>query len=537
MNVLRRFTDTGEWTTRRYLALAGNIIIWLIVAIDAWYIWPTQLGGSTSMVVVSGTSMEPTYFTGDLVIARRMEPSIGDVIVYAPEGLGGSQIVHRIIGGNATDGWQMQGDNNDFIDPFTPSGSEVKGVVLVHYSNFGRVTVLLLNPIVWAGMLLLAIVLLLWWSDDCEDDEDDDASGDEAEGAASPGEPADADADAASAADEPADAEPAHSAPSAMLAAFAWRSAPPRHSTGRVAAPEEGLGALRGRTAAAVVAALVGAGLVAAPASASSLAIVAPENGAHLAYAHCDNLALAATAAGSHTGNTYSQVTVTGSTQACAGLPTTFTMYSASGAVLATVSGPAVAGTQTFNVGSYHASQVALVVAVIDGWPFSVAWTAPNPGNPAPPAPGTCDGVLMADNTVVTGTSCTLTGTVRYSYLDAWNGGPAFYGSVQANTAFGPGGYMSNSGWVNYQDITYWRFTLNLEAMGNAWVMGDLDQGFYLYKNGNNTALAPDEDCSDPHSVTFQEEVASSNPSASFIVSPAPILWKPASDLLCQGPQ
>ena len=97
------------------------------------------------------------------------------MIVYAPAGLGGSQIVHRIIGGDATDGWKMQGDNNNFVDPFTPKGSEVKGVVFVHYSNFGRVTVLLLNPMVWAFVLLAAIVLLLWFTgDDCEERHDDD---------------------------------------------------------------------------------------------------------------------------------------------------------------------------------------------------------------------------------------------------------------------------------------------------------------------------------------------------------------------------
>jgi len=86
---IRRLTDTGEWTTRRYLSLLGTLLIWGIVAIDAWYLWPTQLGGDTSIVVVSGHSMEPTFFGGDMVIARKMGPSIGDVIVYAPEGLAG----------------------------------------------------------------------------------------------------------------------------------------------------------------------------------------------------------------------------------------------------------------------------------------------------------------------------------------------------------------------------------------------------------------------------------------------------------------
>jgi signal peptidase len=166
--------DTGAQRVRRYLGVLGNVMIWIIVFIDAWFLWPTSLGGDTSLVIVSGSSMEPTYFAGDLVIARDIEPSIGDVIVYAPESLGGSQVVHRIIGGDAESGWQLQGDNNDFVDPFTPVADEVNGVVVVHYTNLGRLSALLLSPIVWACVLVVAIGLLLWFSDDCEDEDEED---------------------------------------------------------------------------------------------------------------------------------------------------------------------------------------------------------------------------------------------------------------------------------------------------------------------------------------------------------------------------
>jgi signal peptidase len=166
-------TGTGARDVRRYLGVTGNVLIWVIVAIDAWFLWPMALGGSTSLVIVSGSSMEPTYFQGDLVIARDIEPSIGDVIVYAPEGLGGAQVVHRIIGGDAEAGWELQGDNNDFVDPFTPTADEVRGVVLVHYANLGRLSALVLNPLVWAFVLVIAIGLLLWYSDECEDEDDE----------------------------------------------------------------------------------------------------------------------------------------------------------------------------------------------------------------------------------------------------------------------------------------------------------------------------------------------------------------------------
>lgn len=181
-----RAPDTDAQTVRRYLGVLGSVLIWVIVAIDAWFLWPTALGGDTSLVIVSGGSMEPTYFDGDLVIARDMDPSVGEVIIYAPEALGGAQVVHRIIGGDAESGWELQGDNNDFVDPYLPTADEVKGVVVVHYANLGRLSALLLNPLVWAFVLVIAIGLLLWYSDDCED-EDDEVDDSEREGRDSDG--------------------------------------------------------------------------------------------------------------------------------------------------------------------------------------------------------------------------------------------------------------------------------------------------------------------------------------------------------------
>lgn len=407
---LRQLTDTGEWTTRRYLSLLGTVLIWIIVAIDAWYLWPSQLGGHTSMVIVSGESMEPTYFDGDLVIARKMEPSIGDVIIYAPEGLGGSQIVHRIIGGNAEDGWELQGDNNDFVDPFTPKGDEVKGVVLVHYSNFGRVTVLLLNPMVWAFVLLAAIVLLLWWSDDCDDDDDDDDADDRADGDAEgdgstdavldPGTDRDVGVDQeGDPAPEPSEAKPVSVAPMTM-----WK-----RSTRRASA--------------VLVATLVAAGVMAGPASASQLAINAPGAPFADSQSKCGALSLAATVSGTATAGNYTGVSVSGISTACQGLPATVTLVNSSGSVIATGSVASTTATTTFTTPSYSGAAVSKIVVKIDGWVFVPTWTPPAtgpyscieltawPGNPweAPQTYG-----------VPTGNSCTIT----YTYFDNWGGTP-----------------------------------------------------------------------------------------------------------------
>ena len=62
-------------------------------------LWPTSLGGCTTLTIVSGQSMEPTYFTGDLVVARcGAARASADVVVYEPPELGGGRIIHRLVG-------------------------------------------------------------------------------------------------------------------------------------------------------------------------------------------------------------------------------------------------------------------------------------------------------------------------------------------------------------------------------------------------------------------------------------------------------
>jgi signal peptidase len=120
--------------------------------------------------------MEPTYYTGDLVIARCAEASVGDVIVYQPTDLGGARIIHRITGGDATTGWVMQGDNNASADPFNPAGSEVLGVATVYLPKVGLVARGLTSPFVWGSFILIAIGLFIWpRSEDDEPDSQGDA--------------------------------------------------------------------------------------------------------------------------------------------------------------------------------------------------------------------------------------------------------------------------------------------------------------------------------------------------------------------------
>jgi len=161
----------GSGAQRRGWRLLTSAAAWAALAVAALFVWPASFGGSTSFVFVSGESMTPGYQPGDLLIARKGSPVVGDAIVYAPEGFGGAQIVHRIIGGDAESGWSLQGDANSFIDPFTPKGEEVRGIVVIHLPGVGIFMQALLSPFLWFSLLLLASAVLVWPTRDAQTDE------------------------------------------------------------------------------------------------------------------------------------------------------------------------------------------------------------------------------------------------------------------------------------------------------------------------------------------------------------------------------
>ena len=164
----------GASVARRVLRAAPGLLGYVVTIVAAILLWPTSLGGCTTLTIVSGHSMEPTYYTGDLVIARCGEPEVGDVVVYQPATLGGARIIHRIIGGDA-DGWEMKGDNNSWVDPFAPAGDEVLGVARIHLPKVGLAAALLTSPLLWLSLLIIALAIFTWPSATDEDDDDEDA--------------------------------------------------------------------------------------------------------------------------------------------------------------------------------------------------------------------------------------------------------------------------------------------------------------------------------------------------------------------------
>ena len=74
----------------------------LLVTVAAFVGWfllfaPTAVGGPATYIWVSGTSMEPTFMSGDVVILRRSDAyGIGDVVAYrVPAGNSGAGTLHH----------------------------------------------------------------------------------------------------------------------------------------------------------------------------------------------------------------------------------------------------------------------------------------------------------------------------------------------------------------------------------------------------------------------------------------------------------
>lgn len=127
----------------------------------AWYVLaPPQLGGSTTYAIVHGTSMEPRFHRGDLVLLRASsEYRVGDIVSYESQDLGRT-VMHRIVE-RSGDRYAFKGDNNDFLDSSKPQRVEVTGKLWLRIPGGGKVLGMLRTPAVAAvvaGLLALLLV-------------------------------------------------------------------------------------------------------------------------------------------------------------------------------------------------------------------------------------------------------------------------------------------------------------------------------------------------------------------------------------------
>lgn len=111
------------------LGIVAIIFIWIIFA-------PTQVGGLASYVIVIGSSMEPNFHIGDMIVAHQQPVyGIGDAVVYRNNEMHGF-VFHRIIA-EELGRYTLQGDNNSWVDTYQPSKEEVIGKLWLHIPRGG----------------------------------------------------------------------------------------------------------------------------------------------------------------------------------------------------------------------------------------------------------------------------------------------------------------------------------------------------------------------------------------------------------------
>ncbi|WP_075063526.1 signal peptidase I [Ornatilinea apprima] len=122
----------------------------LILALLAWVFFaPSAAGGQTDYVIIQGSSMEPGFHTGDLVIVRRSTGyQVGDAAAYRDPNLG-RFVFHRITAQNL-DRFIFKGDNNDWNDSYQPNTKEITGKLWIHIPRAGNVVEGIRRPAVMA---------------------------------------------------------------------------------------------------------------------------------------------------------------------------------------------------------------------------------------------------------------------------------------------------------------------------------------------------------------------------------------------------
>jgi signal peptidase I len=150
---------TGRRRTIKFATTAAVLAIWVVL------LRPQSLGGSALYIVIRGTSMLPTYQNGDLVVMQSAPTyATGDAIAYrVPSGeIGeGHVIVHRITGGDGTDGFLVQGDNNDAVDPWVPRTTDIAGKSWLVVPGVGRLVTMIHQPVVAGGLAAGVMVFLI----------------------------------------------------------------------------------------------------------------------------------------------------------------------------------------------------------------------------------------------------------------------------------------------------------------------------------------------------------------------------------------
>lgn len=149
----------------RLRAAAAWVVTLAVVAL----LWPGAWGGLLGLTLVQGRSMEPTYFTGDLVVTLR-QPAyrVGDVVSFeVPDGQAGAggRAIHRIsaVETNASgEAYVTLGDNNAQPDPWLIPPDHVMGRAIAQVPGLGGIMGSSTQRTIIAAAAAFLVFAFLW---------------------------------------------------------------------------------------------------------------------------------------------------------------------------------------------------------------------------------------------------------------------------------------------------------------------------------------------------------------------------------------
>ena len=165
MEKLRQKLKWNKWP--EYGKTGFFVVLIVGVTLGGYGIFMVAMGTSSPLVVVTSTSMTPTFEVGHLLILQSQAPEdihVGEIVVYNADWHTQAPVVHRIIQREYVDGeyrYYTQGDNNSQPDPFYRAYDDIVGVVVFSIPFIGNVTLFLQTPGVLPIVILLLVVLMV----------------------------------------------------------------------------------------------------------------------------------------------------------------------------------------------------------------------------------------------------------------------------------------------------------------------------------------------------------------------------------------
>lgn len=142
---------------QRTITFIGYVLSAILLSFSALSI----TGYVKARVVLTG-SMAPTIKAGDMVIlipTKHREPRINDVVAYTGKRFDGSSVgtfTHRILSGDATNGFLVKGDANLDPDVQRPKLADISGIVVFTIPFIGQ----FLTP--KALLIVVPLIFGLW---------------------------------------------------------------------------------------------------------------------------------------------------------------------------------------------------------------------------------------------------------------------------------------------------------------------------------------------------------------------------------------